>query len=356
MLVEEKKISNRYVLKKFIASGGMGDVWKAFDSNLGRYVAIKFPRTLFIQDEPKSLSVLKSEAQTGAKLIGHPNIISILDFGFFEEDGKKNYYIVMELINGIDVLKWINDYKPILDSSLYYRIGLLISLELCKAIEYSHKNNILHRDIKPNNLFLSGFGMTKIGDFGLSRFVEIATRTHTVKTSMTYAYASPEQWHAKRYTKKSDIYQIGCTIYHLLTGELPFNENTLPGLLKAHLNQNPTLPHLISDNISEDLSNSIVKAMAKNASDRIPLWQLYEAIATELLGTYEIEGNFTKHSDETLDMIAGITDFSVPEMKEGEVSYAFADYGELLSESIQLILLGATEFKIIKRESSVFNN
>lgn len=352
LLVIGKEINNKYKLKRFIASGGMGDVWEAYDKILGRNIAIKFPRTLFVQSDSKALSILKSEAKTGAKLIGHPNIISVLDFGFFEEEGINHYYIVMELVNGIDVLEWINEYKGKIDESVYYRIGLMISLDLCKAIDYAHRNDILHRDIKPNNLFLSNLGITKIGDFGLSRFIEVATRTHTVKGSMTCGYAAPEQWNATKYTKDSDIYQIGCTIYHILTGELPFVRETLPGLMSAHLNQIPTLPNVVSNYISENLSKAILNAMEKKPDDRIEFWQLYEEIAKELIGTYRIELDVSDQEKEIIEIVGDITDFGIADMQEGVFPCIFADYGELLSESIQLILLGITNFKIVKLKGS----
>lgn len=351
MLFIGKKINNKYELKKYIASGGMGEVWKAFDIKLNRYVAIKFPHNQFINADSRSLSILESEAQTGAKLLGHPNIISVLEFDYYEENGIKNYYIAMELINGIDVFEWINEYKMRLDESIYYRISLLIALDLCRAIEYSHRSDILHRDIKPSNMFLSEFGITKVGDFGLARFVEVATRTHTVKGSMTYAYASPEQWYGKKDTKKVDVYQAGCTVYHLLTGLLPFDVGGLPALMNAHLNQMPTAPNTLCKFMSDELSSKILNTMEKNPKDRSSLWELSDQIAKELIGKYQLVIDVHQESDEILKKIDEITDISISDLKIGKRYAMFEDYTELLSESIQLILMGVYNLDVIKDES-----
>lgn len=348
MLIKDDVINDRYVLKEFIGQGGMGDVWKALDKHLNRYVALKFALPQFIKSEPKSLKILTDEAQTGAKLIGHPNIVNIIDFSSFNKNGQVHYFIVMELVAGIDVSVWINEYMKKLAPTVYYKISLFIALQLCKAISYSHQREIFHRDIKPHNIFLSQFGITKVGDFGLSRFIEIATRTHTMKGAMTYGYAAPEQWLEDKHTEAIDVYQVGCTIYHLLTGVLPFEKNSLPALMNAHLNELPLTPMAHSKEISGPLADVILKALHKDPEERAEIWELHDELVKELLIPCTLEMHVYNDSEEIIELVAKITEFTVNDLRDGDHSrFTIPDYTELLSECIQLILNGVYKFKFI---------
>lgn len=347
MLSSKKEINGRYVLNSLIAPGGMGEVWDCTDKLLNRSIAIKFVHPNYIKSNPSSKKILIDEARMGAKLLGHPNIVSILDFGDFTENNNTYPFIVMEFVEGITVNEWINN-SYVNDEKTYYYISLLIAYQVCIGIEYAHKKSIFHRDIKPLNIFLSNYGLTKIGDFGLARFINAATRTHTVNKAMTFAYSAPEQWKGESHTKKIDIYQLGATLYHLFTRKLPFENTDLIGLMNAHLNETPQRPNTITSIISETLSDLIMSSMEKDPSQRKPLWKLRDALADEIQGTYTIEMDCSKKSKKIKGLIYDITDFDDSLLEGGLFGYTYPDFTEALSECMQLSLLGLQDLKIQK--------
>lgn len=221
-------VNGRYKVVELIARGGMGEVWKCNDEFLDRPVAMKTVNPEYLATNPKALSILKDEAKTSARLIGHPNIVCTLDLEEYKGKGTSIHFIVMEYVRGPSVARWIGETSTKLDDVTNFNINLLIAWELCKALGYAHRQGILHRDIKPLNVFVSNYGTTKVGDFGLARFVEAITRTHTVWRAMSPAYAAPEQWQGQKQTFKTEVYQLGCTLYHIFTKKLPFNYGGAP--------------------------------------------------------------------------------------------------------------------------------
>lgn len=346
MLLPGTIINNRYELLEGIYRGGMGEVWVVKDKVLGRKVALKTVNTKYLEQNPKAISILFDEANTGAKLIGHPNVVTVLDFGEYTFNSTSTHFLAMEYVEGMTVGKWINDIKPKLDPLTYYNISLLIAWEICKAISFAHRKGILHRDIKPLNVFLSDYGVTKVGDFGLARFVDAVTRTHTVWKAMSPAYAAPEQWKGEKHTENTDIYQLGCTLYHIFTGSLPFDLSGLPVLMNAHLNEKPEPPHIISDLIPENLSNKILGTLEKKPKNRTDLWQINDAIADEIQIKYILEIDVHEESEPIQKIVSEITEFGLESLKKGSFEFTFPDFSEVLSESIQVILAGVTNFKV----------
>ncbi|MBV7276060.1 serine/threonine protein kinase [Clostridiaceae bacterium UIB06] len=348
MLTKGSKINEKYELMEFVAPGGMGEVWKAKDLILNRNVALKFVNAHYVKQNPKAEKILLDEAIAAASLLGHPNAIAILDFNKFTIENGDNYYIAMEFVDGVTVEKWIDGIKPTIDAITYYNISLLISLHICRAIEYAHKEGIQHRDIKPLNVFLSKHGLIKVGDFGIAKFIDEATRTHTVKDVSSPGYTAPEQWKGEKQGISTDIYQLGCTLYHILTGRLPFTKNSIAAMAYAHLNDVPARPNEISNIISEQISDIIMKLIEKEKDERPSIWEVVNVIANEIQKPYKLNANFTNKKDEEIKKIYEITEIDMEKMKKSIVKIDFPDYSEVLSEGIQLILSGVKEFKILK--------
>lgn len=350
MFLPNMELNNRYLLDQLIARGGMGEVWVGTDKLLGRKVAIK---TTIESSDNGAVSIFFDEARTGASLIGHPNIVAVLDYGIVEKSvlTSEIHYIVMEYIDGINVNSFITKYKDILDTETYFYLALYISWGVCRALDYAHKQSILHRDIKPMNIFLSKLGTIRVGDFGLARYIDAATRTHTVVNFKSPAYAAPEQWRGEKQTIETDLYQLGCTIYHLLTGSYVFNKSNI-ALMNAHLNEDPIPPSDVNPRIPKNISDLILGMLKKKELDRIELWEINDAIAKELQKELTLAVSVLSDEDK-LKLVAEITDFSLEGLTDGKpFVYPFPDFSEILSEGLQLILSGITEFQIYPEKKS----
>jgi len=353
MFFQGDLIADKYKLIKLLARGGMGEVWIAEDIVLDRKVAIKTVYRNILKDNFSALEIFHDEAKIGASLLGHPNIVAVLDYGSHKvENDEEEHFIVMEYVEGLNVAQFINKIKPEIDDDTYYYISLLIAWEIGKAINYAHKQGILHRDIKPLNAFLSNYGVTKVGDFGLARFIDEATRSHTVNDFKSPPYSAPEQWKGEKHSEKTDIYQLGCTLYHLFTSRFIFEQSRM-ALMLAHLNEEPQEPKKLCDRMSDELSEIIMQMVSKERADRGSLWQLNDILAKELQ-----RKNFTlfvtvdKDNDEVIDKIYQITELDKAGFKrDGEQHFVFPDFNEILSEGIQLLLNDITSFRIVAEES-----
>ena len=197
-----KKLGNRYEIIEQIGAGGMATVYKAKDSLLNRYVALKVLKSQYVEDAEFKRKFIK-EAQSAASL-NHQNIVNIFDVGNEEIDGRDVNYIVMEYING-KTLKEEIDQRGIIpvDEMINY------SVQIASAIEIAHKNNIIHRDIKPQNIMIDENKTVKVTDFGIARVSSSSTLTYTSSVLGTVHYISPEQAKGKYIDEKSDIYSMG---------------------------------------------------------------------------------------------------------------------------------------------------
>lgn len=235
MLNKGTFINNRYEILSRVGAGGMSDVYKAKDHKLNRNVAIKVLKPEYSKDK-NFVSKFRVEAQSAASLI-HPNIVNVYDVG--EDNGL--YYIVMELIEGITLKNYIEK-----KGHLSVRETISIAIQIANGIECAHNNQIVHRDIKPQNIMISREGKVKVTDFGIARAASANTISGTAMGSVHYI--SPEQAAGKYVDEKTDIYSLGITMFEMLTGRVPFDgESTVTIALKHIQNNVPSISELVPD-------------------------------------------------------------------------------------------------------------
>jgi len=247
-------LGDRYTLTERIAAGGMGEVWAATDTVLGRTVAVKLLNPALSQ-QAGFLARFRAEARCSAAL-HHPNITTMLDCG--EDDGSA--YLVMELVIGRPLSEIIAQRAPL---SAQETVSILI--QAANALEAAHQGGVVHRDVKPANILITAAGSVKLTDFGISRMVDTAPLTQTGEVLGTAQYLSPEQALGQSATAQSDIYALGVVGYEMLTAHRPFEAETMVATALAHINQPPPpLP----DTVPAGLREVIGAALAKDPADR----------------------------------------------------------------------------------------
>ncbi|WP_289291747.1 protein kinase domain-containing protein, partial [Sporofaciens musculi] len=202
-------LGKRYEVLSKVGAGGMADVYKGRDRMLNRYVAIKVLKKEYKEDE-NFVRKFRSEAQAAAGLI-HPNIVNVYDVG--EDRGL--YYMVMELVEGITLKEYIEK-----KGRLSHKEVISIAIQMCTGVGIAHASDIIHRDIKPQNIIISKDGKVKVTDFGIAK----ATTSNTVSSNAmgSVHYTSPEQARGGFSDQRSDIYSVGITLYEMVTGQVPF--------------------------------------------------------------------------------------------------------------------------------------
>ncbi|MBQ3408883.1 MAG: Stk1 family PASTA domain-containing Ser/Thr kinase [Clostridia bacterium] len=257
MNLEGSVIGNRYEIIEKIGNGGMATVYKALDKILNRYVAIKILRDEFTTDE-EFIKRFNAEAQSAARLT-HPNIVSVYDVG----QEYNVYYIVMELIQG-KTLKQIIDE----DGFLSWKWSINIAIQIASALDMAHKNNIIHRDIKPHNIMITEDGVAKVTDFGIAKAVSNSTITAFGTTLGSVHYFSPEHARGGYTDAKSDLYSLGVVMYEMVTGKVPFDADTPVSIALKHMQENPEDPIKINKNVPYAVNQIIIKALKKDPNDR----------------------------------------------------------------------------------------
>ena len=300
MNLEGRVVGNRYEILEKIGNGGMATVYKAQDQILKRYVAVKVLREEFTTDE-EFIRRFNTEAQSAASL-AHPNIVSIYDVGTEENI----YYIVMELIQGKTLKEIINE-----DGVLPWKWSLDIAMQIASALEVAHKNNIVHRDIKPHNIIITEDGVAKVTDFGIAKAVSNSTITAFGTTIGSVHYFSPEHARGGYTDAKSDLYSLGVVMYEMLTGRVPFDADTPVSIALKHMQEKPVEPIKLNPSIPYSVNKIIMKAMEKDLNLR------YQS-ATEMLKDLNMalknpDGDFVKTSSndmaytQRIDTISGET-------------------------------------------------
>src|SRR5437899_2854602 len=272
----------QFELRSKIASGGQGKVYRAFDTVLERMVAVKILRKE-LESDPVALESFIREARACASL-NHTNIIHIYTFDEFESQK----YLVMELADrgSLDTRIEKQQRLPELDV-------LDIGIKIASALDLALKHNLLHRDIKPGNILFNVDNEPKLVDFGLARSVEAEPESATVTEGTPY-YVAPEKIKRERETFLSDMYSLGCTLYHAITGHVPFEAPTVEELVAAHVHTPLTPPNMVVTDITQPTSDALVKVMAKNPADRFLSYDEFrmalEAARTQLLIQQSTQG------------------------------------------------------------------
>lgn len=252
-----KMLNNRYEILEKIGNGGMATVYKAKCHVLNRYVAIKILKDEFTTDSD-FIKKFNTEAQSAASLT-HSNIVQIYDV--CNEDNL--YYIVMELIQGKTLKEIILE-----DGILSWKWSVNIAIQIASALETAHKNNIIHRDIKPHNIIITEDGIAKVTDFGIAKAVSNSTITAFGTTIGSVHYFSPEHARGGYTDAKSDLYSLGIVMYEMLTGKVPFDADTPVSVALKQVQEEPVDPMRYNANIPISVNRIILKAMQKDPNLR----------------------------------------------------------------------------------------
>ena len=248
----------------------MATVYKSKDLVLNRYVAVKILRDEFTTDE-EFVKRFNIEAQAAASII-HPNIVSVYDVG--KEDNL--YYIVMELVKGKTLKEIIVE-----DGALGWKWSVKVAIQIASALETAHKNNIIHRDIKPHNIIITEDGVAKVTDFGIAKAVSNSTITAFGTTIGSVHYFSPEHARGGYTDAKSDLYSLGVVMYEMVTGRVPFDSDTPVSVALKHMQETPVEPIVLKPELPKSVNDIIMKAMKKDPEERY-------ATATEMLRDLEM--------------------------------------------------------------------
>jgi serine/threonine protein kinase len=250
-------ISNRYMIVQPLGEGGMADVYLALDTLLNREVAIKVLRG-DLSGDPVALLRFQREANA-ASALSHPNIVEIYDVG--EENGK--HYIVMEYVRG-RTLKQLVQQRGAMDKNE----ALSVMLQLVSAVIVAHKNNIIHRDIKPQNVLVKDDGTVKITDFGIATAQDAVQLTQTDTVMGSVHYLAPELARGETATAQSDIYSLGIVFYELLTGNVPHTGDAAVQIAIKHMREDIPSVRELNATIPQSIDNIIIKATVKSRSNR----------------------------------------------------------------------------------------
>ncbi len=284
MLENGMILSDRYEIIEKIGSGGMAIVFLGKDKKLERYVTVKVLRDEYVSDE-EFISRFRSEACSAARL-SHPNIVRVYDVG----QDNNIYYIVMEYVHGDTLKKAIKEKAPFDTKST-----INVAIQMASALSHAHKNHIVHRDIKPQNILVGTDGMIKVTDFGIARAATASTMTTTANAAGSVHYFSPEQARGGYVDEKSDIYSLGITMFEMVAGQVPFQGNTSVAIALKHINDE--LPDIkdFNPNVSKSLEGIIRKATRKKADERYANIDLL--LADLLRARTDSSGGFLQESE-----------------------------------------------------------
>lgn len=350
MNLEGKLLGNRYEIIEKIGNGGMAVVYKAKCHVLNRFVAVKILKDEFTTDE-EFIKRFQIEAQAAAS-ITHPNIVSVFDVGVDEN----LHYIVMELVKGSTLKEIIvNERGP-----LPWKWSVNIAIQIASALEVAHKNNIVHRDIKPHNIIITEDGIAKVTDFGIAKAVSNSTITAFGTTIGSVHYFSPEHARGGYTDAKSDLYSLGIVLYEMLTNRVPFDADTPVSIALKHMQEEPVEPINLNPDIPVSVNDIIMKSLKKDPNSRYPS-------ATDLLKDLNAalknpEGDFVQFNSygkdfatQKFETLNG--DYGVRKDKKKENKFiGFIKKHKVLSSIIGLILLALISFGATVLAANIFTN
>ncbi len=304
-------INNRYRLDSLLGDGGMGTVFRAFDRNLERQVAIKLMHGHFAR-QPEFRLRLIQEAQTAAKL-DHPSIVRIYDFG----DSDQGLFIAMEYVDGGSLREHLQRLQG-LNKFLPFSQSLQIGIQIAEALDYAHRRGVVHRDVKPGNIILKRLShpdeageqpfRALLTDFGLVKLQEGSPMTQSGATVGTPAYMSPEQCEGNEVDGRSDLYSLGIVLYELVTNRLPFAFQSLADAISTHRRgTRPSPPSEYRADAPPLIDSLLAKSLAKSPDDRFADgFEMASALRSALLS---LEGAITRvMMRQELDILDRIAD------------------------------------------------
>ena len=257
MTTTPQVLLDRYEVGRLLGAGGMAEVFEGRDRLLVRRVAIKVPLAQHAHD-PEFARRFRREAQAAASL-SHPGVVAVYDTG--SENGT--HFIVMEYVDGRTLKDVIRAEAP-----LYPDRAAEITADVCSALAAAHARGLVHRDVKPANIMLMPDGRVKLMDLGIARVAEGETVTQTAAMLGTAQYLSPEQAQGQAVDFRSDLYSLGCCLYEMLTGTVPFRGATPVAIAYRHVREDPAPPRLLNPDIPASLEAVCLKAMAKRPENR----------------------------------------------------------------------------------------
>ena len=262
-MTQSQLLGGRYELDGIVGRGGMAEVFRARDNRLNRIVGVKTLRSDLARDQV-FLARFRREAQSAASL-NHPSIVAVYDTGEDMVGGTAVPYIVMEFVEGLTLRDLLRD-----DRRLPPKRAAEITDGVLRVLDYSHRNGIVHRDIKPGNVILTRSGDVKVMDFGIARAVSDSqpTMTPTPQVTGTPHYMSPEQARGERVDARSDLYSTGCLLYELLTGRPPFTGDSPVAIAYQHVNEDPVPPSRADPAVPAWADAIVLKALQKDPAQR----------------------------------------------------------------------------------------
>jgi serine/threonine-protein kinase len=255
--MEPRILVGRYEVGGLLGAGGMAEVYEGLDRLLARRVAIKVLLAQYAHD-PAFLARFRREAQAAASL-SHPNIVGVYDTG---SEGD-TWFIVMELIAGNTLRELIQLHGPV-----HAARAAEICSEVAGALAVAHARGIVHRDVKPGNVMLTTDGMVKVMDFGIARASAVPSITQTSTVVGTAQYIAPEQAQGLEADARSDLYSLGCCLYEMVTGQVPFTGATPVAIAYRQIQEDPTPLRALNSAVPASLERVCMKAMAKRPEDR----------------------------------------------------------------------------------------
>src|SRR5436189_421190 len=250
-------IAGRYELEELVGSGGMSNVFRAHDRLLERTVALKILHEQYTRDEDY-VERFRREARAVAQLT-HPNIVTVIDRG--EQDGRQ--FIVFEYVHGMNLKELVEQEGPLPPGEV-----IELALQIARGLAFAHEQGLVHRDVKPQNVLLDADGRAKVTDFGIARALDVDGMTITGTIMGTSNYIAPEQARGQPVDEQTDVYSLGCVLYELLAGDVPFDGDNFVAVAMRHVNDPVPSVRDTRPDVPPRLDWAIQEAMAKDPGDR----------------------------------------------------------------------------------------